>query len=117
MNCEQWQKYALFSVFPTLWLVFCIIEDELYSKLIVKGKGSIEGFALFALETVQHGGTSLGEQVGDLLVGEQLARHLPEDRQGAGLVVALDHLGIEPHTALAALGTGKSGLSGAEKLF
>ena len=66
---------------------------------------------------MQHGGTSLGEQVGDLLVGEQLARHLSEDGQGARFVVALDHLGVEPHATFTALGTGKSGLTGAEKLF
>ena len=66
---------------------------------------------------MQHGGAPLGEQVGDFLVGEQLTRHLSEDGQGAGLVVALDHLGVETHAALAALGTGKSGLTGAEKLF
>ena len=114
----RWRRYKLFLVFlhvSSLFCCFALRKDEFRVEILVKDDGGGERLALFTGETVERLGLALGEQVRDVGIGQQLARHLLEHRHTALLIAASDNLSEELHRALLALGTQTTGLLVTEK--
>lgn len=96
---------------PSLFSFF-IFKFKGCSVVFIQNQTGVELLACLAGQAFEDGRSSSGQQILDIVLGEQRAAYFSENVEVAALVSALGDLGIDAHALIATLGTtvGRVGL-------